>query len=280
MDKTIAITIAGSMAGIIEHISIYPLDTLRTRKQALNCKGSNFSNLWKGSLQFCSGIAPAHIAFYGSYELCKHYLPNNPYKSILTGTVASISHDLVMIPYDTAKQRVQIMQKSTIINQFKDIIAIEGVAGLYRSIIPTFIMNIPMASIFITINDYMKYEYFNLDKNINENNITIHQYMVSAAVAGTIGTLFTTPFDVIKTNVQTMNMDTKVQMQNGVIEKQAIKKSFINQQKCNILKCVNNIYNKNGLSGFYKGLGYRLIMYVPAVTISWTTYHLILNSLL
>ena len=261
MKEYLATPLAGSIAGIIEHVSIYPIDTLKTRQQSFY-KPNNLlkSNLLKGCLQFSTGIAPAHIAYFATYEyLNKKNQNNDIILSFLTGTCASISHDLIMIPYDIGKQRVQVLGKTTVYNQMKLVFRNEGFTGLYRGLIPTFSMNIPFASIFVASNEKLKENFF---ESKDDDNLKISEYAICSGISGFLATTLTMPMDVLKTNMQTVTLD----------------KSII-RNKISLVNSIQNIFNNNGLIGFYRGYGYKLLMQVPASVISWTVYQSLMDKL-
>jgi len=80
--------VAGSCAGVVEHIGMYPLDTIKTHMQALRPGGHRavFFDVIReisresplGFMRGCSAIAtgciPAHIALFTSYEFAKKRL--------------------------------------------------------------------------------------------------------------------------------------------------------------------------------------------------------------
>ena len=260
MKDYLAIPLASSLAGIIEHISIYPLDTLKTRKQTLYKSNINTKNLLKGCLQFSTGIAPAHIVYFSTYEYLNNKNKNNDIKlSFFTGACASISHDLIMIPFDTCKQRLQVLENTSVFNQMKLIIKNEGISGLYRSLIPTFIMNIPFGSIFVASNEKLK---SNLFDNKSEDNLKLSEYAFCSGVSGFLATTVTMPMDVLKTNMQTITLDKKI-IKNKI---------YLN-------KSIVNIFRNYGIFGFYRGYTYKLLMQVPASVISWTIYQSLMDNL-
>jgi hypothetical protein len=79
--------IAGSFAGLAEHVAMFPLDTLKTNVQCEKC-GSNSPlqtincakkiikqdgvfRLWRGVSAMFIGCVPAHAAYFSIYEQMK-----------------------------------------------------------------------------------------------------------------------------------------------------------------------------------------------------------------
>ena len=74
----------GSCAGIVEHLALYPVDTIKTHLQVATHKRLRFINtakilhqeegllrFWKGANVVASGCIPSHSAQFGIYEILK-----------------------------------------------------------------------------------------------------------------------------------------------------------------------------------------------------------------
>ncbi|MBA0768022.1 hypothetical protein Gotri_016867 [Gossypium trilobum] len=106
--------IAGSIAGTVEHMAMFPLDTLKTRMQALgaSCSVQPVSvrqalgsilklegppGLYRGIAAMGLGAGPAHAVYFSVYELSKQVLsrgdPNNSMVHAASGVVATVSPD-------------------------------------------------------------------------------------------------------------------------------------------------------------------------------------------
>ena len=127
--------IAGSFAGVAEHVSVFPLDTLKTHLQALGKnRGANglLGDLAVGrSLILKNGVqglyrgvsvtglmcGPAHALMFAAYE---HILQVGATKDgqasaertaivgAAAGAISTFLHDAVMVPADVIKQRLQL----------------------------------------------------------------------------------------------------------------------------------------------------------------------------
>jgi len=104
----------------------------------------------------------AHAAYFGIFELSKEFLEidhdreHHPVKAALCGAVAAISHDVVMTPFDTIKQRMQLGQYRSILHCAGSLIRAEGPRALYLSFSTTLMMNIPYGCILVPINESAK----------------------------------------------------------------------------------------------------------------------------
>jgi hypothetical protein len=106
---------AGALAGISEHVIIYPLDVLKTRLQVLTSgkTGINtiyaqegFGSLWRGLNSVLLGSGPAHALYFGSYEFFKSVftsLDTSEHQHIshaAAGAIATVAHDGFITPFD------------------------------------------------------------------------------------------------------------------------------------------------------------------------------------
>ena len=79
--------VAGSIAGMVEHMAMYPVDTVKTQMQALgSCpiksvgvrqalqsilKSEGIAGLYRGIGAMGLGAGPAHAVYFSVYEICK-----------------------------------------------------------------------------------------------------------------------------------------------------------------------------------------------------------------
>ena len=81
--------VAGSLAGIIEHLTILPLDIIKTHQQSslfrsnIMKTGSYIYNsggmkkFWRGTMPITLGCIPSHALFFSIYEISRSYLSLN-----------------------------------------------------------------------------------------------------------------------------------------------------------------------------------------------------------
>jgi solute carrier family 25 iron transporter 28/37 len=86
----------------------------------------------------------------------------------------------------------------TVRETVKNLIKDDGIKGLYRSYPVTVMMNIPFASIVVSVNENLK----TYVKPWNKKN-PHYWYFVCAGTAGGIAGVLTNPLDVVKTRLQT-----------------------------------------------------------------------------
>lgn len=205
--------IAGSMAGVAEHLCMYPVDTFKTHLQAQRLSpGSSFFNvlrevgflrLWRGAPAVLVGCVPSHAAYFSSYEAAKAALGVNepghhPLAAAATGALATTLHDAVLTPMDLVKQRLQLGYYGGVLDCVRSIAREEGVAALWRSYPTTMLMNVPYAAAVVASNESFKTLLLPL---LGRDSMVT--YMLAGAGAGAIAGAVTCPLDVVKTRLQT-----------------------------------------------------------------------------
>ncbi|KAH8388406.1 hypothetical protein KR093_005774 [Drosophila rubida] len=256
---------AGALAGILEHIIMYPLDSVKTRMQSLTSptKHLNITATFKnmitregimrpirGASAVVAGAGPAHSLYFAVYELTKEQLTkvtsHNNLNYVLSGSLATMVHDAISNPTDVIKQRMQMYNSpyTSVIRCMRDVYQKEGLHAFYRSYWTQLVMNIPYQTIHFTT-----YEFLQNRLNV-ERKYTPMVHMVAGAAAGASAAAITTPLDVVKTLLNTQETG----LTKGMIE------------------AIRKIYRMAGPRGFFKGMTARVLYAMPATAICWSTY--------
>lgn len=215
--------IAGSIAGFAEHVCFYPIDTIKTHVQCNKCgivvnsssswqvtsnmiRNEGVMRLWRGVSAMFAGCIPAHAAYFSVFEASKRALGadkdgHHPVQAAASGAMASISHDVLMTPFDLVKQRMQLSNYNSMYDCMKQVVRNEGFSALYVSFPTTLMMNIPYGCIMVAVNESAK-------KMLNPTGkYSFSNSIVAGCCAGAIAAALTTPLDVLKTRLQTQNVD-------------------------------------------------------------------------
>lgn len=111
------------MAGLTEHLSMIPIDNVKTHCQAgrsLTIRQiiskiyvtGGIPNFYSGSAAVATGCIPAHALYFSIYEQSKLFLGCRPDEDIskfaFIGALSSMFHDLIMTPAEALKQRLQL----------------------------------------------------------------------------------------------------------------------------------------------------------------------------
>lgn len=220
--------VAGSCAGVAEHIGMYPLDTVKTHMQVLRPEGGRVSfgdvmralyqeqglGFMRGVTAIATGCIPAHIALFTSYEICKKRLltseEHEPLKAGVCGGVANFCHDAIITPMDLVKQRMQLGCYRGMGDCLRAVYQQEGMAALYRSMPTTLAMNIPFGAVLVAANESLK-KHLGLTQRHRRSSARkeLPWYFLAAGLSGAVASCATQPLDVVKTRLQTQDVLTR-----------------------------------------------------------------------
>ncbi|KAH8383976.1 hypothetical protein KR009_011558 [Drosophila setifemur] len=256
---------AGAIAGVLEHIIMYPLDSVKTRMQSLSPPTQNlnilstFRNMItregmlrpiRGASAVVLGAGPAHSLYFAAYEMTKEvaakFTSVSNLNYVISGVVATVIHDAISSPTDVIKQRMQMYNSpyTSVVTCIRDVYKKEGFKAFYRAYGTQLVMNLPYQTIHFTT-----YEFFQNKLNLERKyNPPVH--MVAGGAAGACAAAITTPLDVVKTLLNTQETG----LTRGMIE------------------AFRKIYQMAGPLGFYRGMTARVLYSMPATAICWSTY--------
>ncbi|CAM0135595.1 Fe(2+) transporter [Umbelopsis sp. WA50703] len=268
---------AGALAGIAEHCLMYPVDSIKTRKQVLRPMvitnggvaqvatrtaahlATQKVSLWRGVNSVVMGAGPAHALHFATYEVCKEAFGANEDSTryhflapAAAGACATLAHDIMMNPFDVIKQRMQLRETSyrTIGDCARRVYAAEGVTAFYISLPTTLVMSIPFQSI-----QFATYEFFR--KYLNPaGSYDPKTHMVAGGLAGAFASSITCPLDVVKTLLQTRGQSIDPRIRNAA----------------GLWDAVSIIHERHGYRGFFRGLKPRVLTQMPSAAISWSVY--------
>ncbi|PKA67111.1 Mitochondrial adenine nucleotide transporter ADNT1 [Apostasia shenzhenica] len=269
--------VAGSIAGVVEHTAMFPVDTLKTRMQAQSapCSSSAVSlrhalasvlrlegplGLYRGIGAMGLGAGPAHAVYFSVYEKAKEFLsrgnPNNPVAHAASGVLATVASDAVFTPMDTVKQRLQLKNSpykgvaDCVVRVFGE----EGLRAFFASYRTTVVMNAPFTAVHFATYEASKRGLMELSpENFNDESLIVHA--TAGAAAGALAAVVTTPLDVVKTQLQCQ----------GVCGCQRFSSS-------SIMEVIRSVVKRDGYGGLMRGWKPRMLFHAPAAAICWSTY--------
>ncbi|XVF08331.1 hypothetical protein REPUB_Repub06bG0217400 [Reevesia pubescens] len=269
--------IAGSIAGSVEHMAMFPVDTLKTRMQVLGASCSvqpvgvrqalgsilkleGPSGLYRGIAAMGLGAGPAHAVYFSVYELSKQVLsrgdPNNSMAHAASGVVATVTSDAVLTPMDMVKQRLQLKSSpyKGVADCVRRVLMEEGIGAFYASYRTTVIMNAPFTAVHFATYEAAKRGLMEVSPDTaDDERLVVHA--TAGAVAGALAAAITTPLDVVKTQLQCQ----------GVCGCDRFSSSSIG----NVIQI---IVKKDGYRGLMRGWIPRMLFHAPAAAICWSTY--------
>ncbi|KAL3158335.1 hypothetical protein ABBQ38_010576 [Trebouxia sp. C0009 RCD-2024] len=273
--------LAGAIAGISEHIAMYPMDTIKTRMQALGHPGQRLrgstvpraiaavikregvAGLYGGVGVTTWAAGPAHALYFATYELAKQRLGGNdpghhPVATAVAGSIATIVNDGVMTPSDVVKQRLQVAN-SPYRGMMDCILRVsreEGLSAFFRSYKTTLIMNVPFTAIhFATYESCKKLLALQEDESLAVQ-------LAAGGTAGGVSAAATTPLDVVKTRLQLEGVNSATRYKSTAVK-----------------PMLRQIVREEGSRALWSGLKPRCLFHIPAAAICWGTYESIKSLL-
>ncbi|KAH7542765.1 uncharacterized protein LOC107411533 [Ziziphus jujuba] len=268
--------VAGSIAGSVEHMAMFPVDTVKTHMQALgSCpiksvgvrqaftsilKSDGPSALYRGIGAMGLGAGPAHAVYFSVYEICKKFFsggnPNNSAAHAISGVFATVSSDAVFTPMDMVKQRLQLGNGTYkgVRDCVRKVLREEGFRAFYASYRTTVLMNAPFTAVQFTAYEAAKRGLSEVSPEIaDDESLVVHA--TAGAGAGALAAVVTTPLDVVKTQLQCQGVCGCDRFKSGSIR-----------------DVIQTILKKDGYRGLMRGWMPRMLFHAPAAAICWSTY--------
>jgi len=197
--------LSGACAGVSVDVSLYPIDTIKTRCQAQEgfFKAGGFKGIYRGLGAAALGSAPGASLFFSTYETVKPiargiFGEDRPVS--VQGFAASSGECmacLVRVPTEVVKQRMQTGQYTSLSSGALKLMSTEGIAGFYRGYFTTITREIPFALIQFPLWERMKAEIANWQGHETDP----WQGALCGSASGAFAAAITTPLDVAKTRI-------------------------------------------------------------------------------
>lgn len=216
------------------------------------------TGLYRGIGSNIASSAPISAIYTFTYESVKgSLLPHFPkehhsFAHCIAGGCASIATSFVFTPSERIKQQMQIGSHYN--NCWSALVGIIGKGGfhsLYAGWGAVLCRNIPQSVIkFYTYESLKPLVLSSQNSSAQPNTL---QTLVCGGLAGSTAALFTTPFDVVKTRLQT-------QIPGSM------------SPYGNVFHALQEIGKNEGLKGLYRGLTPRLVMYMSQGALFFASY--------
>mmetsp|Transcript_10588 Transcript_10588/g.30267 ORF Transcript_10588/g.30267 Transcript_10588/m.30267 type:complete len:269 (-) Transcript_10588:101-907(-) len=210
---------AGSVGGLCNTISGYPLDTVKVRLQTGNTQAL-FRGLFKGITAPISTVAPFWATLYFGYKAGKSIQPDDsPLSAARAGAVAGICGCFVWVPMQAVKCIAQDRhcRSSEALRILRSQV---GLAGFYRGFVPTLLLfSIPGSAAF----------YWTYETSTARFGAMWWTPFVAGGLAGCLEWTVGMPGDTLRTRYQT------------------------SYRHDSVLQCARELVASHGVSGFYRG---------------------------
>ncbi|KAF3104241.1 S-adenosylmethionine transporter [Orbilia oligospora] len=209
--------LAGAVAGLTVDLTLFPLDTLKTRLQSSSgfLASGGFRNVYRGIGSVFLGSAPGAALFFVSYEgvkssaFTKSYLggKDTPAASMLASAIGEVAACTVRVPVEVVKQRAQATGTGSSLAAVKYVVNLgkdRGLLGVWREIYRgygvTIMREIPFTMIQFPLWEGMK-KWCVRVRGGGDRRASGAESAVCGSVAGGVAAAVTTPLDVMKTRM-------------------------------------------------------------------------------
>ncbi|KAL8738020.1 MAG: hypothetical protein Q9181_001127 [Wetmoreana brouardii] len=272
--------LAGALAGTTVDLSLYPIDTLKTRLQSSAgfYPSGGFRGIYAGVGSALVGSAPGAALFFVSYEGLKSRLRvlreggghedsggrsaarwSDAADHMLAASAGEVAACAVRVPTEVVKQRAQAAQHPSsmaalgfILAQRSDI----GVLGVWREMYRgwgiTIIREVPFTAIQFPLWEGMKAW---RRRRTGSNEVSAVESGFFGSVAGAVAAGLTTPLDVLKTRM------------------------MLAKERQSAVSMCAEIWKTSGPEAFVSGIGPRIMWISAGGAIFLGTYQWAYNSM-
>lgn len=287
--------VAGSCAGVMEHVAMYPVDTVKTRMQALPSSPGASSpgalqvlrtvvqeqgaaGLMRGCFAIGIGCIPAHVGLFCTYEVAKARLmdmenvEHQPIHAAACGAMATVVHDMIITPTDVVKQRLQLGCHRNTFDCIKSVWRQEGLIAFYRSLPTTLLSECPFHGVLVATNESLKV-LLNLEsRGCSDRDqgpkAAIGWHFFSTGISGMFAAVITQPLDVVKTRLQTQGIAAQMDAESAENSARQVRYR-------GMLSAARLIHQEEGMRGLFRGTVPRLLFAAPSAALCWGTYEVV-----
>lgn len=272
--------VAGAIAGMTEHMAMFPIDTVKTRMQSYVAvrdyaslgmfrttraivAAEGISALWRGVGAVAISAGPAHALYFSAYEAVRSILAPtshvdghvHPIATATAGICATVVSDGIMTPLDVVKQRMQLSGQhvySSVAQCTRHVYHNHGFSAFFAGYRATLLMNVPFTAVYFS--GYESAKKFILDwRGLREHEFSATSHCIAGGLAGAAAAACTNPLDVVKTRLQTQG-EVGARRYGG------------------LWHAIRSIKMEEGFAGLMRGVRPRVFFHVPAAAVCWTTY--------
>lgn len=251
--------LAGGIAGLSEHVVMFPFDTIKTRMQENPAlypttrqtftrivKNEPLRHFYRGCGPTVSSAFPAHAAYFGVYEAMKRFMSGETTMTyVCSAAMATLAHDAVTLPFDVVKQRMQVDNGRSFTSAWaclQRVVRTSGLSSLFRALPATAAMNVPHAATHWVVYEGARVQLIEI---IGIEDVAV---VISGLCAGAAAAVASTPLDNIKTQIQ------------------------LGQNATGTTEAFRWIMKNRGVGGFTKGAWPRVCSMAPSAAIVMFTY--------
>ena len=270
--------IAGFTAGAVGTITMHPLDVIKTRFQINETKNKNsiialIKKIIKneGVAAFYRGISPNFVGataswglFFLWYDLAKVQIEGNskaeklgPTQHLIASSFSGVLTTVLLNPIWVIKTRMVTQRPSDaaaykgLIDGLKTVYKTEGFRGFYKGLTPA-LFGVTHGALQVTFYEYLKNaraQYYHGDVE-QMNTLELISF---AAISKTFAAVCCYPYQVIKSRLQ-------------------VQHEYVEHRYTGVKNTITSICRREGIRGFYKGLGVNVIRVLPGTCVTFAVY--------
>lgn len=272
------------MAGTTVDLSLYPLDTLKTRLQASEgfIASGGFRGIYRGIGSTVVGSAPGAALFFVTYDSVKRSLAHRtqtlhtadgtkittpaapggwsePLHHMAAASLGEVAACAVRVPTEVVKQRAQASQHPSSLASLQHILRQRHAHGLghvwrelYRGWGITIMREVPFTVIQFPLWEGMK-QWSRAQSG--KDSVTAVEGAVFGSIAGAVAAGITTPLDVLKTRM------------------------MLSAQRQKVVPLLTSILRDSGPSAFFAGIGPRIFWISTGGAVFLGSYQWAINAL-
>uniref|UniRef100_A0A8C5H3N0 Mitochondrial glutathione transporter SLC25A40 n=1 Tax=Gouania willdenowi TaxID=441366 RepID=A0A8C5H3N0_GOUWI len=228
-------------------------------------RSEGIKSLWSGLPPTLVMAVPATVIYFTSYDqLCASLrlrMGDHAQEApLLAGALARVGAATVISPLELIRTKLQSQKQSygELTYLIRSAVQTEGWRSLWRGLGPTLLRDVPFSAMY-----WYNYERGKrwLCERYRTREPTFTMTFVSGAVSGSIASIVTLPFDVVKT---------RRQVELGELQA----KNLSSQVRSSTLSVMSRIVAQDGFSALFAGFLPRLIKVAPACAIMISCYEL------
>jgi solute carrier family 25 S-adenosylmethionine transporter 26 len=265
------------VAGTSVDLSLYPIDTLKTRLQSAQGfrAAGGFRGVYAGVGSAALGAAPGAAFFFVTYETTKSWLRKNrkaishqepqqrgwrePLEHMAAASAGEVAACAVRVPTEVVKQRAQAAHYKSSLEALQAIVSQRsaiGVSGVWREMYRgwsiTIMREVPFTVIQFPLWEAMKES---RRQKSRQSGVSAWESGLFGSLSGAVAAAVTTPLDVLKTRM------------------------MLSTERQKALPLLRSILSKSGPSAFFAGLTPRVIWISIGGYIFLGSYQLTINAL-
>jgi solute carrier family 25 (mitochondrial S-adenosylmethionine transporter), member 26 len=206
--------LSGAVAGFAVDVSLFPLDTIKTRLQSPQgfSAAGGFRGIYRGLGPAAVGSAPGAAFFFFTYETSKSHLmkPQSsaslslPLIHMLSASFGEFMACIVRVPTEVVKQNMQASISDTkprVSHVVKSIVnSPKGIGGFYSGFYATLMREIPFSMIQFPLYEASKSYMSDITRGASKDESTLASAFCGC-MTGAFAACLTTPMDVVKTRL-------------------------------------------------------------------------------